>query len=131
MLKSIVAIVVGFLLVTVLSGTADVVLMKAMPQAVHGGHFDDPVACAIILIYGLVFATIGAYVTARLAPHHPLRHALILGGIAFVLTLVVTLKLWGVAPPWYNLGSLIVPLLAAYLGGSLRETQLRKPSATA
>jgi len=131
MLKSIVAVVVGFLLVTILCGSGDLVLIKAMPQAVHGGHIDDPMALAITLLYSLVFATLGGFVTARLAPHHPLRHAIILGCFGLAASILAAVALWNTGPVWYHIGALVIPLPAAWIGGSLREAQLRKSNVAA
>jgi hypothetical protein len=44
--------------------------------------------------YRGIYSILGCYLTARLAPHHPMHHALILGAIGVVLSTAGTIAMW-------------------------------------
>jgi peptidoglycan/LPS O-acetylase OafA/YrhL len=64
------------------------------------------------------------WATARRAPNRPLRHALVLGAVATVLTILLTTatddKDRDFGPGWYALSLVVVTLPCAYLGGRLQ-----------
>jgi hypothetical protein len=55
----------------------------------------------------------------------PMLHALIVGGIAFVLPLFVTAIRWTEAPSWYHFSAVLLQIPAAWLGGLLLARQER------
>lgn len=64
----------------------------------------------------------GGYITARLAPHAPLRHALILGAIGLVpgiAGVMVNIAKPELGPLWYSVGIVLTGLPCAWLGGVL------------
>ncbi len=74
--------------------------------------------------YRLCFSVLGAFITARLAPARPLKHALALGGIGVVLSLaglLATLARPELGPLWYPLSLLLVTLPCCFLGAKLAE----------
>ena len=88
---------------------------------------DGPLALATL--YRIVYGIFGAYVTARLAPARPILHAMIGGGIGFVVSLVGAVATWNkgaeFGPHWYPVALIVTALPCAWLGGWLRERQLR------
>ena len=74
-----------------------------------------------------VYAIIGCYLTARLAPNRPMRHALILGALGLVMNIAATVSLWGTAPAWYFILNLLLVMPYPWLGGRIRERQLMQP----
>jgi hypothetical protein len=82
----------------------------------------------LALGYRTVYSIAGGYLTARLAPARPLRHALALGGIGLVLSIVGVAANWNAGPEfgpkWYGVALVITALPCAWLGGKLRERQL-------
>jgi hypothetical protein len=71
--------------------------------------------------YRAVFGVAGSWLAARLAPSHPMRHALILGGIGLVLCtagLVAAFSM-DLGPVWYPLALLVMTPACAWLGGVL------------
>ena len=124
--KSIGAGLAGMVIGAALSIGTDALLKNAgiLP---HGNlNVSTPLILAV-LFYRSVYNTLGCYVTARLAPSHPMRHALILGAIgtaASVLGAVVTANM-NLGPAWYGwtLAALFMP--NAWLGGTLYEMQAR------
>jgi hypothetical protein len=69
---------------------------------------------------------VGGYLTARLAPSHPLTHALILGVIGLVLGIAGVAASWNagpeLGPKWYAIALVITALPSAWLGGKLYRT---------
>ena len=121
-MRSIGAIAVGFLFIAVLSFGSDILLRVTFPDDV-----DVPVRIASLrvlslsLISAVVYATVGCYLTARLAPSRPMLHALLLGVLALVFTVLNADLLWILAATWYRLASLAVVMPCAWLGGWLAE----------
>src|SRR2546425_11759630 len=81
--RSVGAVVAGFVVVFVLSVGTDQVLhvLKVYPP------WGEPMAGVLFVVataYRIVYTVLGGYITARLAPHAPARHALILGLVGLV-----------------------------------------------
>ena len=125
MLRSIVAIVVGFVLIGALAMGTDMVVMQAVPSAFDdAGRTRDIGILMLMAAYVAVYAITGCYVTARLAPNRPMRHALILGALGLAMNIAATVSLWGTAPAWYHILNLVLVMPYAWIGGRLRERQL-------
>lgn len=75
---------------------------------------------AIALLYRALFAVLGAWVTARLAPPH-LRTRLpwVLGGLGVVLSGLGAAAQWELGHHWYPLSLIAVCLPATWAGISL------------
>jgi hypothetical protein len=125
MVRSIVAVVTGFVLIAVLSIGTNVVLARAAPELYpESGIVTHTGALVLALLYVAVYATAGCYLTARLAPSRPMRHALVLGGLGLLFNMAGVVATWGQVPAWYSLTGLALTMPYAWLGGRLRERQL-------
>ena len=130
MLRSIGAILFGFVLIAALSFGGDAVMRSLVPDAFAAGFLDASVGLLLaVQAYVALFAIIGCYVTARLAPHRPMRHALILGFLGLLFNLVGTYLMWDTAPVWYHALALALVMPLAWIGGWLRERQLARQPA--
>ena len=69
--------------------------------------------------YRFVFDVAGSYLTARLAPDRPMRHALVLGAIGLLLSIAGAVALWDAGPAWYPLGLAASALPCGWLGARL------------
>lgn len=118
-LKSIGAVIAGFAVLTVLSIITDSVLQKTGVMKTE--PFDEnPVwLIALIVAYRTIFNIMGFYLTARLAPSKPMKHAIILGTICFALTIVGAIVMWHLPPHWYPISLAVLTLPAAWLGGKM------------
>lgn len=129
--RSALAIVVGFVLIGALSVGTDLLVMRAMPGSFDGaGQTTDPRVLALILAYVGVYATFGCYVAARLAPSRPMLHAIVLGLLGLAMNVAVSISTWGTHPTWFVLVGLATTMLWAWLGGRLRERELGRGRAT-
>ncbi len=119
--RSIAAIFLGFLAVVVLSlGTDEVFhLLKVYPPWEAPMH--APGLNLLALSYRIVYAALGSYIAARLAPRSPMLHAWILGVIGFVLGTMGALATipMHLGPAWYPIAIAVTALPCAWLGGVL------------
>jgi hypothetical protein len=126
--RSILAIVVGFVLTGALNVGTNTVLSRVAPDMVPppGTPNTNTAALLVICAYVALFGILGCYVTARLAPSRPLLHALIMGGLALAMSIPVTLSVWNDAPAWFNVYNLLAVMPYAYIGGTIRERDLAR-----
>ncbi|MEO6603009.1 MAG: hypothetical protein ABIQ16_24200, partial [Polyangiaceae bacterium] len=78
-------------------------------------------ACAAV--YRTLFGVLGCYLSARLAPHCPERHALILGAIGTLLATLGAVATWHQGPEfgphWYPISLVLTALPAALIAARL------------
>jgi multisubunit Na+/H+ antiporter MnhB subunit len=131
-LRSIGAIVAGFLSVLVLSIVTDVVLQRTgvfPPQTDQAAYHWWMLLIA--LVYRTGYGTLGGYLAARLAPNRPMRHAIILGSIGAVFALLGSIANWDKTTPsttWYPILLIVLTLPSVWLGGKLRTGQVVSPN---
>ena len=118
------AIVLGFVAVVVLSlGTDEVLhLLKVYPP--WGQPMFEPRLNLLALSYRMVYSVIGSYIAARFAPRNPMRHAMILGAIGFVLSIpgaIIITTHADLGPAWYPIALAVAALPCAWLGGALYQ----------
>jgi hypothetical protein len=122
--KSIWAVVAGILVAVVVSTLIDLVLHAT-------GVFPSPptpldnAGAALATSYRVVIGVAAAWLTARLAPAKPMKHALILGAIGAVIALVGVVVTWNsnLGPRWYAIALVILALPQSWLGAKLFELQ--------
>jgi hypothetical protein len=126
--RSIAAVLAGFVAVVILSLGTDILLHAAGVFPPLG----QPMSDALLLlatVYRTIFAIAGCYLTARLAPGRPMRHAMVGGVIGLVLSTVGAVVTWNQGPAfgphWYPVSLIATALPCAWVGGKLREMQLR------
>ena len=119
--KSIGAVLAGFLVIVILSVGTDAVLEQTgvLPR----GALFDAGLLLLALLYRGIYSVIGAYVTARLAPQSPMKHALALGVLGIFVSGLGAYAGRDLGPAWYGLALVVVSLPLAWLGG--REFELR------
>ncbi len=125
--KSIWAVVAGVLFIIVVTTLVDIALHAA-------GVFppwDQPIDDALALLatsYRIVISVMGAWLTARLAPAKPMKHAMILGYVGVALGLLGLAATWnaGLGPRWYPIALVILAIPQCWAGGKLYEMQSAK-----
>ena len=122
--QSALAVLAGLVSVIVLSSAADAALSAAgvLPPLNEPGAYATA-HWLLAALYRSAIVVAGCWLTARLAPSRPMRHALILGAIGFVLALVglvATTQIEGMGPLWYPAALVVSALPCAWLGGRLR-----------
>ncbi len=124
-LRSIGAVLAGVIAIFILSLGTDVVMHAT---GVYPPWF-QPMSSALFLLataYRIVYGVTGGYLTARLAPNKPMRHALALGVVGLVLSTAGAVGTWNsnLGPRWYPLALVATALPCAWAGGRLRVRQL-------
>ena len=76
---------------------------------------------ALAFGYRFVIDVAGCWLTARLAPRRPLRHALVLGGIGLLLSIAGAVAMWDASRAWYPIALAASSLPCGWLGGRLAE----------
>ncbi len=119
--RSFAAMAAGFLAWTLLWLTANASLSTAFGARFNAdGSTDDRSLLLTILVLSLVISIFAGWLTARVASHSGLRHALGLGIIQLLVGTFVQLQYWDVMPLWYHLGFLALLLPGHVLGGWCR-----------
>lgn len=120
------AVLFGFIAVVVLSLGTDQALHSLDVYPPWGQPMYETGLNLLALSYRIVYAVIGSYLAARFAPHHPMRHALILGVIGFVLSslgAIAAITMVDVGPAWYPIALVLTAVPCAWLGGALHRTE--------
>ncbi len=119
--RSIGAVLAGLAAVFVLSMGTDQVFHALDVYPPWGQPMRSTGLFVLALAYRTVFNVFGGYLTARLAPHRPMKHALLLGGIGVVLSIAGAIAAMSadLGPVWYALALVVEALPCAWLGGRI------------
>lgn len=115
------AVLAGLLANIVIVGAIDAALRAA---GIYPAMF-QPMAehlWALALSYRVAVAVFGGFLTARIAPARPMRHVMLLGVIATVLSVLFVLANWSkpeFGPHWFAVSAATTSLPLAVLGGTL------------
>jgi hypothetical protein len=78
---------------------------------------------AAVILYRTAFNALGCFLAAFLAPSHPMRHALALGALGAILSVLgaLTTANRNLGPAWYAWTLAVLVLPGAWLGGRVDE----------
>ena len=115
--QSIAALLAGFVVVVALSLGADVAMHKSGVFPPWGTPMNDQ-----------LFRLATVY-RARVAPNRPMRHAIVGGLIGLAISILGAVTAWNrgpeFGPHWYPVALAVLALPQSWLGGVLRERQMR------
>jgi len=130
-LRRIGAVLAGVLAVVILSIATDMAMHATGVYPPWG----EPMTDGLFLLataYRSVYATAGSYIAARLAPDRPMQHALVIGVVGLAVSIVGAAATWNggsggpeLGPRWYSIAIIAIAMPCAWVGGKLREMQLR------
>ena len=114
---------------------AIVVLSIGTDMALHATGvyppFGQPMSDALFLLattYRIVYGVAGSYIAARLAPDRPMQHALALGVVGLVVSIVGTVVTWDrgpeFGPVWYPLAIIAIAMPCGWAGGRLHRPRV-------
>jgi len=120
--KSIGAVFAGVLFIIVATTLVDIVLHLTGVYLPMTEPLDDRHAL-IAVSYRVVISVAGAWLTARLAPRNPMKHALILGVVGTVLGLggVIANAYKPMGPMWFPIALVLLAIPQCWLGGWIHE----------
>ena len=118
--RSVWAVVAGMLFGIVVTTLVDVVLHLAGVYPPLRQPIDDRLAL-LATSYRVVIGIAGAWLTARIAPRDPMKHALVLGCLGLVAALVGVVATWnlGLGPRWYPIALVILAIPQSWAGARL------------
>jgi hypothetical protein len=124
--RSILALLAGMLTAIILSLGTDLGLHAIGLTPPLGQPMSDP-WLMLATTYRTLYGVIASYIVARLAPNRPMQHALLAGFIGLIVSTAGAVATWnsGFGPHWYPLSLIVLALPPAWVGGKLRELQLR------
>ncbi|HEY4641937.1 MAG TPA: hypothetical protein VII75_11385 [Thermoanaerobaculia bacterium] len=118
------SLLAGLATIFVVTTAVDVVLHATGVFPPWGQPMSDALF-ALAVAYRTIICIFGCWLTARLAPREPMKHALILGAIGLVLTAGVTIATWNKGPAfgphWYPIALIALALPCAWMGGRVRS----------
>lgn len=123
--RSILGVIAGIVVLTVASfaieAAADPILMHLFPNALpnRAALQQNLPASIFLFFYTSLCLVLGAYVAAWIAGRAPVLHALVMGAIEVVLTLMAMAHFTDL-PKRNFIVSLILTLPVAWIGGALR-----------
>lgn len=84
----------------------------------------------LALSYRLVYGVLSAYLTSRLAPRNPMKHAMLLGviGLAISAAGAIATSSADLGPAWYSYGLAASAVPCAWLGGLLHRRRRGRDS---
>lgn len=123
-LKSIGAVLAGFVVILVLSIGTDAIL-KAAGVLPYDHLFVSTGLILVVIFYRALYSLIGCYFAAKLAPYSPMKHALALGVVGLIISIIGAVVAADLGPTWYAWTLAVIALPVAWLGGKLFE--LRNP----
>ena len=121
-LRSVGAVLAGFLAVFIVTTVVDLVMHASGVFPPWGQPMSNSLF-ALATAYRVVITPAGGYITSRLAPYRPMWHAMILGVIGVALALAATVATWNrgpsFGPHWYPIALVITGLPCTWLGAML------------
>jgi hypothetical protein len=121
-LRSVLAVVVGFVVIGALAFGTGTLTASMWPGALDasGNPATDTARVAQLLYVG-VFAVFGCWLAGRLAPSRPMAHALTVGVLGMILNVASAWVMKDGHPAWYLAAGVGTTMLWAWLGGRLAE----------
>jgi hypothetical protein len=125
--KSIWAVAAGVLLIVIVTTLVDIVLHATGVFPPMSQPINDTLAL-LAISYRIVISVGGAWLTARLAPNKPMKHAMTLGYVGVVMGLVGVVATWNLAlgPRWYPILLVVLAIPQCWAGGKIYEMQSGK-----
>jgi hypothetical protein len=125
--KSILAVTAGVVFIIVVTTLVDIVLHAVHVFPAMDQPLDDTLA-ALATSYRIVIGIAGGWLTARLAPQKPMKHALILGVVGTLLGLAGVVATWnlGLGPKWYPIALAVLAVPQCWAGGKIYGILSRK-----
>jgi hypothetical protein len=121
-LRSISAVLAALFVGIALTVGTDAVLHRIGILPPLGQPTSDPILL-LATFYRTIYAVLGSYLGARLAPNRPMMHALVLGGLGVIANLVGAVVMWNhpavVGHRWYALVLAALAMPSAWAGGRI------------
>jgi len=119
MLRTILAVLAGWLTTGVLVVCFDLVLRKMLPNDYREGQIPPDWVTAMVLATSCLFSVPAGFVTAKLGKSDPSRHVVYLILWGLLMGIVSAVMSWGQIQWWYQIGLIVLWVPMVLLGGRL------------
>ena len=119
--RSLFAMAVAFVANAALSLATDQLLHVLGVYPPWGEPMNAPALNALALSYRIIYGVLAGVIVAALAPHAPMRHALILGIIGCMLATlgaIVAVTRYDLGPSWYPIALALLSFPVVWLGAA-------------
>jgi hypothetical protein len=125
-IRRLLSVLAGVVAIFVLSSATDLAL-EAIGVLPSGPLFDTGLLL-LATAYRIMFSVLASHIVARLAPDHPMRHALAFGAVGVVLSTVgvIVNAQMQLGAAWYPLLLVAVALPCAWCGGKLFQLMAQR-----
>ena len=129
--RSIGAILAGLVVGAVFSLGTDLVMYAAgiFPPLNQPKMFTTGLL-TLATVYRTLYGVLGGYIAARLAPNRPVGHALALGFLGLVVSLIGLIVMRSAGPVWYPLALLVLSVPQCWAGGKIAGRKTQEMTAT-
>jgi hypothetical protein len=120
-LKRIGSVLAGFFLIALLGFLTDTILQQAGILPIPSEQKFETRHALLALSYHLVFVVIGCFIAARIAPDHPVAHAVAIGILGVLISILglIAIITQDLAPAWYGWALVMFAIPSAWVGGKL------------
>lgn len=119
MLRSILAVLAGSAIWTVLWLGSNAVLAALLPSQIKADKIESVPALLLILVLSVIFSIIAGYITARIAKRKEITHTLVLGVLQLAMGIAAQLANYDAVPLWYHIIFLLLLIPGNVFGGWL------------
>jgi hypothetical protein len=123
LVRSILAVLVGYLVLAVGIGVTDFVISLFSPGGYPSGPHPEAKWMVVELVVGAILILCGGYLTASLARRRETHHALALGIVTAAIAAVSLIIYRSLQPAWFQLVVALIAIPAALAGGRLKTRQ--------
>ena len=124
MLRSILAVIAGNIVWTILWLAMNGILAGIHPQIADGKTRIESVSLLVfILVYSVVISVVAGYITALIARRNEIAHTVALGILQLAMGIFFQSQAWNLLPIWYHLSFLILLIPGNIIGGLIRQKQ--------
>ena len=117
--RSIGAVLAGFFMGAILSIAADQIFERMGIMNMASFKSNPWWIILLVIVYRFIFNVTGCYITARLAPDKPMKHAMVIGVVGTFLGIIGSVIMWDQAVAWYNIAIIVISIPSAWIGATL------------
>jgi hypothetical protein len=121
MVRSILAVIAGSALWTVLWLGSNAILAAIIPQQVKASRIESVPVLLLILVLSVIFSILAGYVTAQLAKRKEMAHTFALGVLQLAMGIAAQLANFEALPLWYHISFLLLLIPGNLFGGLLQS----------
>jgi hypothetical protein len=120
MVRSVLAVLGGWVAVGVLVVVTDLVLGRMYPQSYVAGKIPPDSLSALSLATSILYSIAGGWLTALIASRRKWTHVLALVAWGLLMGIASAIFTWGQTQHWYQIGLILGWIPAVLLGGYIK-----------